>query len=105
MDKERECVELGECRPRHQSSKSTRVWCGGKEGLAHEWTWVDSRQLWNAFMFNRNRPDHRMIIQERKVCDRCGKQPWETRLRCRSHGVIGAPDFCDHLPKRSWRRR
>lgn len=44
LDKQRECVALGECRPRHSSKKDTRRWCRGREGIEHHWEWR-ARQL------------------------------------------------------------
>lgn len=102
MNKDRECVALGECRPPHHATKDRTRWCGGKVGLEHVWTWVDERRVPNAFHLHRwpGRPDHRMVVRERRICDRCGKQPYSRgRNRCRSHGVLEPGTRCDHMPQ------
>lgn len=100
MDKERECIANGECRPRHQSRKSTKIWCKGREGVEHDWTWVDEYEVPGSFWFSwfsrTGHVDNRMVIRERKVCRTCGQKPYfNGRWRCKMHGVV---ERCDHMP-------
>ena len=66
MDNGRECVALGECRPRHRSRKDTRRWCRGRAGVEHVWTlvcgdWKDRDDVEHGY---RN---------EHEVCVACGR--------------------------------
>ena len=81
MDKQRQCIENGECRPRHRSRKDRARLCGGREGREHQWEWVDENTLPNKSHWMKDRAVKRHFIRERKVCTVCKRQEG-SRLRC-----------------------
>lgn len=82
---DRDCVRVGECRPSHRSRKDRGRWCRGKEGVEHQWRWMNDRELPNTTNSLRgHRPceqDGFGYISEREVCGSCGKQR-ASRHRC-----------------------
>jgi len=82
-DAYRTCVSEGECRPAHRSSKNTRDFCKGREGIPHAWLWERWRheiQLEQLYGGTWNR------VTECQVCFGCGKRRWEHRSYCRLCG-------------------
>lgn len=93
MDKHRECVSEGHCRPRHQSRKNRSRWCKGRVGVEHDWQWVDEGDIPNT-SFNRSRGkwgERLGYRRERRVCQSCGRQSYDTRCRCHC-GVLFESD-------------
>lgn len=45
MDRTRECIADGHCRPRHRSAKNMRRWCRGRVGVEHSWAWVPLKEF------------------------------------------------------------
>lgn len=78
VDAERTCIQVGECRPRHVSSKSTRRWCKGKVGREHDWQWTNRKDLPNFMHFPHLRETFTVLVQV-KVCRLCTKQTYESR--------------------------
>ena len=99
-DAQRECVQVGECRPAHRSTKDTRHWCKGRVGIPHTWEW--QRRRWDL--------DHEqrfgiryMRITEVPVCFGCGKIDRRSRSYCRECGEPW-PELQRRLPG-EWRWR
>jgi hypothetical protein len=76
----RACVEAGECRPAARSSKDTRRWCRGREGIPHAYLW-EADPAWARFCWDR---------WERRIpiCFGCGRKDFRWRTRC---AVCGSP--------------
>lgn len=83
LDAQRSCVELGECRPRARSSKNTRDWCKGREGVPHAYLWeVDAEWV------GRFGPER--WVRQVQRCFGCGRKHWFTRRTfC---GACGSPE-------------
>lgn len=79
-NKDRECVETGECRPPHAGSKDTRHYCKGKVGVEHQWRWMRCVDIPNDSFHGRRRSES--IIRERLVCVVCMKLDYRARDRC-----------------------
>lgn len=85
MDKDRECVADGHCRPPHRSRKDRARWCRGKVGVEHQWQWVDAEDLPNATNNGKRKPFYGERLgyrRERRVCITCSKQHVDTRRVC-----------------------
>jgi hypothetical protein len=85
VTKHPDCVEVGECRPRHQGSKNTRHWCKGRVGIPHTWEWRRERsdverEQRMGLTYNR--------ITEVPVCFGCDKVDRRYRHYC---GQCGEP--------------
>ena len=82
----RACVSEGECRPPHRSTKNTRDWCKGREGIPHTWEWLESKHslamahVYSGTIWNR--------VTEQPICFGCGKESLRRRSYCR---VCGEP--------------
>lgn len=84
MDKYRECVSIGECRPPHKASKNTRDWCKGRIGIPHMYMYEPDHR----FMYRHQaRPNWRWFF-ESLVCFGCGRidTMW-ARITCRDCGA------------------
>lgn len=90
MDKHRECIEQGHCRPRHQSKKDCASWCKGRVGVEHDWEWrpvIDAADgaRFGTFLDGRvrfrNEGDEHGWAVERQHCLCCGRRG-ATRKRC-----------------------
>jgi hypothetical protein len=91
VDKNRECIANGECRPRHRSRKNRSKWCGGHEGREHRYVWTDDCELPNAHgaAWNRDRwrGEEGGYCNQTELCTVCKKQRgWRTVCHC---GFIG----------------
>lgn len=84
MDKERECIALGECRPRHASRKDTRRWCRGRVGVEHQW------QLRGGKLHSVDQKTGELgFTNEREQCAACGREKFRYPLPRRCHcGVV-----------------
>lgn len=115
MDRVRECIERGECRPRHQATKDHKNWCGGKEGrLRHVYALLTPEQCaaipalarlpgsyWFGFHGRRTLGDGLGYVQYVRACIQCGRVDVGEYAKAYCH--CGAP-----LVKKSslphWRR-
>lgn len=95
------CVDVGECRPPHRASKSTRHWCKGRVGIPHAWEW--RRQRSQLEHEQRLGITYHRITEER-VCFGCEKIDWPYRSFC---GLCGEPwpDLHHELADGSWRTK
>jgi hypothetical protein len=96
---ERECVQEGECRPRHASKKSTAKWCKGKVGREHQWEWIATSKLPNATRSREMTPERLAAhlkeyglgcCDEVQWCTACQKQSYERRYVCHCGEVMVA---------------
>jgi len=84
-DAHRACVNQGECRPAHRSTKNRRDWCKGREGIPHTWEWMpwkhqlELEQRYGGPLWNR--------VTEHRTCFGCGKEDDRTRSFCRQCGA------------------
>lgn len=78
-NQERECVAIGECRPKHRAKKPTRRWCKGKVGIEHDWQWVAYEERPNASRIPRSLEHVSPKVWQIKICRRCGKQSYDDR--------------------------
>jgi ferredoxin-like protein FixX len=91
-----DCVEVGECRPPHRTSKNTRHLCKGRAGIPHAWEWRRQRddlerERRMSLTYNRitevpicfgcEKVDHR----RRHYCNQCG-EPWPELRYARTDG-------------------
>jgi hypothetical protein len=96
VDKHRECVAEGHCRPPHKSRKDRAKWCRGKVGVPHQWQWVNEASLPNAHQRKPLRGERLGYEGEVRVCSECGKRAFDFRRRCHC-GVLMVPN-----DSRSW---
>lgn len=82
MDRQRECIALGECRPRHQSKKNTTRWCKGRVGVPHVWLFEESPPTRHGAPLPRTRWRYESVC-----CFGCGKPERGRRVTCRHCGA------------------
>lgn len=89
VNAERECVNLGECRPRHASHKQTGRWCKGRVGILHAWeatkTPTHPRNL---------QPNELGFFSLSYACSTCGRKKWvwgERECHCGAKMVAYGP--------------
>lgn len=83
VTKQPSCIEVGECRPKHRSSKDTHRWCKGRVDIPHTWEWQRQRthlEIEQRMGLRYNR------ITEEPVCFGCGKIDFRRRHYCRLCG-------------------
>ena len=110
-----ECIAIGECRPKHRGSKSTRHWCKGREGMAHEYHWVRAIP-YPTFSYRipqgqelpvREYDSRTRMTEWHSICRECGKKgSWKytcqdcfvpiRRKRGHSWGIIVHGMNCEH---------
>jgi hypothetical protein len=73
------CIEVGECRPKHQGGRNTRLWCKGRVGIPHTWEWQQQRS-------DVEREQHMGLtyhrITEVPICFGCNKIDFRFRSYC-----------------------
>lgn len=83
-----ECIDNGECRPKHRSSKPTSDWCKGREGLVHVWEYRPvpwkGRTATYYHASGQSWPAHEpQVVTYEQRCVECGKLNWQGRAKRR----------------------
>ena len=77
-----DCIAQGYCSPKHRSKKDRKHWCGGREGLLHDYIWSEKIQHLGgpdamAWWADKTR------YTERATCQNCGRvEGWRSKCRC-----------------------
>lgn len=82
MDAHRECIAVGECRPRHNSRKDTKRWCKGRVGVPHIWLFEESVQTRFGVPLAPTRWRYESVR-----CFGCGKPERGERVTCHYCGA------------------
>lgn len=77
VNSDRQCIQDGECRPRHSSHKDTAHWCKGREGMAHEYEWRED--LWWTGLTLRGEP---AVMRLELICRECGRRGPGRSYKC-----------------------
>jgi ribosomal protein L37E len=101
VTKHPDCVEVGECRPKHRGTKDTRRWCKGRVGVPHTWEWLRDRndaerEQRMGLVYNR--------ITEHPVCFGCEKVDFKSRSYCALCGEPW-PNLHHEMSRLVWRLR